>query len=85
MLKIITETGSHYQVDTEGRQIRRVAGETPTTRIGEGEWRRYLELLPTTPVVGQHLMVIWDVLTEGAITRTTVTSQIVSVETAENV
>lgn len=75
-----TESGSYYEIDLGHRKIRRLQGVTPTTRIGTGEWRLYLELHPHNPTIGQPLIIVWDINTGGALAHTTVTSLITSIE-----
>jgi hypothetical protein len=78
-----TRSGSLYEIDTTNQQIRRLNGTAdPTPRQGaDGEYRKYVELFPLVPTVGQSLLIVWDkdVIpppAEGSI-PTTITSPVV--------
>lgn len=57
--RVQTESGSVYDVDTEGMQIRRVHGRHgPTdTQPQDGIWREFVGL--DGPVVGRPMVVYW--------------------------
>lgn len=62
-MKFTTESGSAYELDVEGRRIRRVSGEgAPTPRTGEdGVWKEFAFLQPETPQVGEPVLIAWAV------------------------
>lgn len=59
-MKFTTVTGSVYEVDTEGKKIRRLQGKKdPTPRQGkDGEWRGYLNDLEVK--VGASVWIQWE-------------------------
>ena len=79
MISFTTETGSVYELDEEGKQIRRVSGTHSATahQSPDGEWQTYLS---ATPVVkGKVVRIVWRVDyegTPGAIIRRTITSRV---------
>ncbi len=55
-----TRSGSHYEVDTANRRIRRISGILPgTKRLGtDGSWHRY-KSLPLGVRVGEEVLIVW--------------------------
>lgn len=78
----ITETGSHYEVDYNGKRVRRLGGEhVSTPRQGpDGEWKEY-EFI-STPTQGKQVLIVWkDNIQFPArkdMVPSTLTSQVVS-------
>jgi len=58
-MRFTTQSGSIYEVDTEGKKIRRLEGKkNPTPRQGkDGEWRGYLNDLKVE--VGESVLISW--------------------------
>jgi len=74
-----TESGSLYQVDTEGKRIRRIVGSTPTTRIGHGDWRHYASIHPEEIIIGAPVLIVWGVdPNDPQRLQTTLTSHVVN-------
>ncbi|HEY5268158.1 MAG TPA: hypothetical protein VII94_03410 [Candidatus Saccharimonadales bacterium] len=93
-MRVTTQSGSVYEVDTTKKQIRRLNGVgDPSPRMGkDGQWRPYREVYGNE--VGKSLTIIWGMDTEllpetkddiaeggGCAIPTTITSPIVSIET----
>lgn len=80
-----TLTGSRYELDTEGKRIRRVKGRHPTEpRQGaDGEWRSYEGISDVR--VGENVIVIWPGATSRSVVPSTITSTVtrVAVQTEE--
>lgn len=85
---IKTETGSLYEIDLEGKRLRRIEGISPCLpRVGEdGVWKIFerAEILsmvePKANQATQHLVVIWSGDGRAAVgKRATVTSPIVEI------
>ena len=87
-----TESGSVYLVDQERHRIQRqLAGSHYSARIGEGEWKDYVELGSASGgndvlTVGEAAVIIWgnhvaplDPSFPDAM-KTTITSFVVSIE-----
>lgn len=57
-----TATGSKYELDREGRRIRRLSGtHEPTPHQGEdGEWRSYDQIVPEGLPIGSVVWIFWD-------------------------
>lgn len=57
-----TYSGSVYKIDTTNKKIQRVLGlNDPQPRQGkDGEWKRYEEIIPSTPTIGNPIIIIWD-------------------------
>jgi hypothetical protein len=85
---IVWTERSRYEIDLEGKRIRRLTGLfAPTPRQGaDGHWRGYQVLVPEPPAVGEPMMILWaiEIADEDAdwypVARTTMTSDVVSVE-----
>ena len=81
MSTFITETGSVYEVDTDGRRARRLAGKAdPTANMKEdGQWRGYQAVRLIAP--GLRVMFEWGFETrgDGLKYRQTLTSQVTEV------
>ena len=85
-MKFRTYTGSVYEVDQQGKRIRRLTGKNePTSRQGkDNEWRDYRELILT---VGKSAWIFWDPKTtpllDGNVDEnacpTTVTSEVIEI------
>lgn len=77
-MKFITETGSLYELDLEGKRVRRLIGVAdPTPRQGkDGEWR-YFESCSAIKI-GREAYFIWQVdpTEDGLVARTTGTSKV---------
>lgn len=60
-MKFETETGSLYEVDLESKKIRRLNGKgNPTPRQGQdGQWKKYINISPSFPVIGQSVLISW--------------------------
>lgn len=76
---IIARTrNSVYEVDLEGRRVRRLTGDIdPTPEQGrDGEWRR-AEVI-STPEVGEKIVIVWsaEVSRDDAHAHTSVTSTV---------
>lgn len=71
-----TATGSRYEIDTEGKRVRRLGGRAePTPRQGvDGQWRTYADC--TELRVGVPVVFVWSL--EGRV-PSTVTSLVVAV------
>lgn len=84
MLRFTTETGSQYELDTEGSRIRRMSnaeGREATPRQGpDGEWKTYLSC--GFPYVGGECVIVWrvDDTEDGPLSRCTFTSLVTEVE-----
>ena len=82
-MKLITETGSNYEVDLESYRLRRLSGNaSPTKNQGEdGEWQSFISISPIRPT--QPVLIVWRVDHDeeglGVILRRTQTSPVVSV------
>lgn len=84
-MRIVTETGSQYEINTDSKQVRKLVGGSGTNRI-QGEWKSYINLLPAEgPKVGTQVMIVWgddvealEAATEGW-TKTTITSRVVEI------
>lgn len=79
---IVETLNSKYEIDTDGKKVRRLTGQNqPTQRQGQdGDWRTFEEVLE--PTVGNSLLIIWKVDSENngdSILRTTMTSTIVKI------
>jgi hypothetical protein len=83
MMTFATMSGSRYELDTEGKRMRRLGGRNePTPRQGvDGQWRRYVTCLPSSPVVGSRFVVVWEITPEDT-ARSTMTSPVVVIEVA---
>lgn len=73
MLRVLTASGSIYEIDQYESKIRRVSGSTPgTQRVGQdGEWRTFMDM-----VIGETLFIVWRQNPETLVLETTVTSPI---------
>jgi hypothetical protein len=69
VLRVRTESGSVYDVDCDGKQIRRVHGRhgPADTQPQDGIWRRFIAI--DGPVLGKAMVVYWA--TEVAATTET--------------
>ncbi len=86
MIQFETISGSKYEVDREGKRIRRLSGERPPQpRQGaDGDWKTYEDISPVE--VGDQVVIVWPKATtpllegspEGA-TPSTFTSPVVRV------
>lgn len=65
-MRFTTMSGSVYEINTDSKQIRRLNGvRDPSPRQGkDGEWRKYDDIYPNPPKVGQVLVIKWDNNTE---------------------
>lgn len=82
MLVFTTESGSIYELDHEGRRLRRLSGATPQTRVGpNGKWKEFLDISPVEE--GKPVSIVWQWDDEGGllVARSTVTSCVTSVTT----
>lgn len=72
-----TRSGSRYELDAEGRRVRRLGGSTePTPRQGiDGRWREYVDA--TAVRVGHQVLFIWE---HCDISKGTLTSPVTTVE-----
>lgn len=54
-----TESGSTYEVDYDGKRVRRMSGtKEPTERQGkDGEWKVYEDII--RPTIGHRLAFVW--------------------------
>ena len=83
-MKFRTYTGSVYEVDQQGKRIRRLTGKNePTSRQGkDNEWRAYNDLILN---VGRSAWIFWDPKTtpllDGSLggSPTTVTSEVIEI------
>ena len=59
-MKIVTETGSTYEIDVANKRIRRLTGKgNPTPRVGkDGKWREYNSIGPVKE--GLRLAIVWS-------------------------
>lgn len=59
MLRVVTESGSRYEIDLDGKRIRRLSGNAPPTEHQgqDGEWRVFEDI--TGLVVGDCPIVLW--------------------------
>lgn len=75
MIKVITESGSNYEIDLENSQIRRIEGtHEPTPRQGpDGIWKKYDTL--GSIEVGKPLLIVWAVV-NGTVAQSTITSPV---------
>lgn len=55
-MKVHTESGSTYEINTDSKKIRRLHG-SGKMRVGP-DWRPYRELV-AAPKVGQRLIILW--------------------------
>lgn len=85
MQRVRTDSGSVYDVDLEGKRIRRVHGRLGPndTRPQDGIWRHFVGL--DGPVIGQTMVVYWSTQGSGATEtnlgfRTTVVLEITEIE-----
>lgn len=83
--RVRTESGSVYDVDREGRRIRRVHGRhgPADTQPQDGIWRSFIGL--EGPTAGQPMVVYWTTEAAGAKEttlgfRTTVVVEVAEVE-----
>jgi len=67
MIKVKTESGSVYEIDTDGKRFRRLSGERPpTARQGaDGSWRGYARIDPSQLQVGLPIFIMWAVDDQG--------------------
>lgn len=88
MQRVRTESGSVYDVDHEGKRIRRVHGRhgPADTQPQDGIWRSFVGL--EGPIAGQPMVVYWATEVVGAkVTnlgfRTTVVVEVGEIEAEE--
>lgn len=91
MLRVETRSGSIYDIDLEGKQLRRLSGAPTTVRATE-EWKPYHYL--RGPEVGGSLVIVWpgsepplpetlDQMDQGALAlllKATITSPVASIK-----
>ena len=75
--RLITETGSVYELKSDEKLIRRVQGAAPPTpRQGaNGDWKPYESIAYR---IGVSIFIIWSY--DGPIARSTRTSTLISIE-----
>lgn len=90
-MKFKTKSGSRYELDIDGKRIRRLGGvKEPTHRQGvDGEWRSYealgflgyVDKEPQFVCIGFPVIVCWSI-GKGAVSvdKCTVTSEVVEIE-----
>lgn len=81
MIRVTTEN-SAYEIDQEGKRIRRVRGTAPVTGYmpEEGDWKEFTGISGGT--IGSPLTIIWDDKGEDPVRpwRCTVTSLVILIE-----
>lgn len=81
MLVYKTKSGSQYEVDLEGKKIRRLFGEvTPTERQGnDGEWKEFETI--SNIVIGNSVIIGWRLIGDAGsfVLQTTLTSPVTEI------
>lgn len=69
-MKLLTETGSVYELDVIEKRARRLQGVSdPTPRVGQdGVWKKYETLLLVTDAVRSMLLIDWTGRGNGTLT-----------------